>query len=97
MREPNALISTEALARELGDSNLRVFDCTTYLEPPPPGSDDPYIAVPGRSMVMPMKTVASPSSPYSSPAFGWPEPSRAQSRMPAAAAKTAQSTSPTGL
>jgi len=28
---------------------LRVFDCTTYLEPPPPGSDDPYIAVPGRS------------------------------------------------
>jgi len=49
MREPNALISTEALARELGSSNLRVFDCTTYLEPPPPGSDDPYIAVPGRS------------------------------------------------
>jgi thiosulfate/3-mercaptopyruvate sulfurtransferase len=48
MREPNALISTDALARELGDSNLRVFDCTTYLEPPPPGSDDPYIAVPGR-------------------------------------------------
>jgi thiosulfate/3-mercaptopyruvate sulfurtransferase len=48
MREPNALISTEALARELGGSNLRVFDCTTYLEPPPPGSDDPYIAVPGR-------------------------------------------------
>jgi thiosulfate/3-mercaptopyruvate sulfurtransferase len=49
MREPNALISTDALARELGASNLRVFDCTTYLEPPPPGSDDPYLAVPGRS------------------------------------------------
>ena len=49
MREPNALISTDALARELGGDNLRVFDCTTYLEPPPPGSDDPYIAVPGRS------------------------------------------------
>ncbi|MBV8118794.1 MAG: sulfurtransferase, partial [Alphaproteobacteria bacterium] len=48
MREPNALISTDSLARELGGSNLRVFDCTTYLEPPPPGSDDPYIAVPGR-------------------------------------------------
>ena len=48
MREPNALISTEALAHDLGDSNLRIFDCTTYLEPPPPGSDDPYIAVPGR-------------------------------------------------
>jgi thiosulfate/3-mercaptopyruvate sulfurtransferase len=48
MREPNALISTEALARDLGDSDLRIFDCTTYLEPPPPGSDDPYVAVPGR-------------------------------------------------
>jgi thiosulfate/3-mercaptopyruvate sulfurtransferase len=47
MREPNALISTDALARELSASDLRVFDCTTYLEPPPPGSDDPYIAVPG--------------------------------------------------
>ena len=49
MREPNVLISTEALARDLGDGNLRIFDCTTYLEPPPPGSDDPYVAVPGRS------------------------------------------------
>jgi thiosulfate/3-mercaptopyruvate sulfurtransferase len=49
MREPNALISTDALARELGASNLRVFDCTTYLEPAQPGSDDPYTAVPGRS------------------------------------------------
>jgi len=49
MREPNALISTDALARELGGNNLRVFDCTTYLEPPPLGADDPYIAVPGLS------------------------------------------------
>ena len=49
MREPKALISTDALARDLSEGNLRVFDCTTYLEPPPPGSDDPYIAVPGRS------------------------------------------------
>jgi thiosulfate/3-mercaptopyruvate sulfurtransferase len=49
MREPRALISTEALARELGAPDLRIFDCTTYLEPPPPGSDDPYIAVPGRA------------------------------------------------
>jgi thiosulfate/3-mercaptopyruvate sulfurtransferase len=48
MREPNALISTDALARGLSAGDLRVFDCTTYLEPPPPGSDDPYIAVPGR-------------------------------------------------
>ena len=49
MREPNALITTDALAREIGDPNLRVFDCTTYLEPPPPGSDDPYTAAPGRA------------------------------------------------
>ena len=49
MRDPNALISTDALARQLGDSKLRVFDCTTYLEPTPTGSDDPYLAVPGRS------------------------------------------------
>jgi thiosulfate/3-mercaptopyruvate sulfurtransferase len=48
MREPNALISTDALAHELGENNLRIFDCTTYLEPPPPGNDDPYVAVPGR-------------------------------------------------
>ena len=32
----------------LGEPDLRVFDCTTYLEPPPPGSEEPYIAVPGR-------------------------------------------------
>jgi hypothetical protein len=49
MREPNDLISTDALARDLSRGDLRVFDCTTYLEPPPPGSDEPYIAVPGRS------------------------------------------------
>jgi thiosulfate/3-mercaptopyruvate sulfurtransferase len=49
MREPNALIRTDALARDLSRGDLRVFDCTTYLEPPPPGSDDPYIAASGRS------------------------------------------------
>ena len=49
MREPNALISTDALSRDLSRDDLRLFDCTTYLEPPPLGSDDPYIAVPGRS------------------------------------------------
>ncbi|MEO8558597.1 MAG: sulfurtransferase [Rhodospirillales bacterium] len=48
MRDPQALISTEQLAAALGQPDLRVFDCTTYLEPPPPGSDVPYIAVPGR-------------------------------------------------
>ena len=48
MREPQALISTEQLASVLGQPNLRIYDCTTYLEPTPQGSDDPYIAVPGR-------------------------------------------------
>jgi hypothetical protein len=38
MRESYALISTEALSRELGRADLRIYDCTTYLEPAPPGS-----------------------------------------------------------
>jgi thiosulfate/3-mercaptopyruvate sulfurtransferase len=48
MREPQALITTEQLAANLGQPNVRIYDCTTYLEPTPPGSEDPYIAVPGR-------------------------------------------------
>jgi thiosulfate/3-mercaptopyruvate sulfurtransferase len=48
MRDPRALISTEQLVAVLGQPNLRIYDCTTYLEPPPPGSDEPYVAVPGR-------------------------------------------------
>lgn len=43
----NALITTEQLAAMLGDPNLRLYDCTTYNEPVPPGSDVPYRAVPG--------------------------------------------------
>ena len=31
----------------LGQPDLRIYDCTTYLEPTPAGSEDPYIAVPG--------------------------------------------------
>jgi thiosulfate/3-mercaptopyruvate sulfurtransferase len=49
MREPSAVISTDALARDLGRPGLRVYDCTTYLEPAPPGSDAPYVVVPGRN------------------------------------------------
>jgi thiosulfate/3-mercaptopyruvate sulfurtransferase len=41
-------MSTAELANRLGQPSLRIYDCTTYLEPPPPGSDDPYVAVPGR-------------------------------------------------
>src|SRR3954466_9961065 len=42
------LISTTELAGILDRPNLRLFDCTTYLEPAPEGSNVPYIAVPGR-------------------------------------------------
>lgn len=48
MRDPKALVSTDELAGMLGQPSLRLYDCTTYLETPPPGSDDPYVAVPGR-------------------------------------------------
>ena len=48
MRDPQALISTERLASLLSEPDLRIYDCTTYLEPTPAGSDDPYIAVSGR-------------------------------------------------
>ena len=44
----NDLISTAELAETLGHSDLRLFDCTTYLEPAPEGSSQPYLAVPGR-------------------------------------------------
>jgi thiosulfate/3-mercaptopyruvate sulfurtransferase len=47
MRDPKALISTTQLASALGRPDLRIYDCTTYLEPTPVGSEDPYIAVPG--------------------------------------------------
>ncbi|MGE0767680.1 MAG: sulfurtransferase [Hyphomicrobiaceae bacterium] len=47
MRDPNALISTEALAAVLGDPTVRVYDCTTYNNPPPPGVDEPYLPEPG--------------------------------------------------
>lgn len=49
MRDPNALIDTATLAAALGDPSLRVFDCTTRLDPTPAGSAEPYIAVPCRA------------------------------------------------
>lgn len=39
MRDPDALISTGDLGARLGQPELRIYDCTTYLEPPDPGSD----------------------------------------------------------
>lgn len=47
MRDPNALISTEALAQILGQPQVRVFDCTTYNNPAPAGIDEPYLPEPG--------------------------------------------------
>jgi thiosulfate/3-mercaptopyruvate sulfurtransferase len=44
----NGLITTAELAEILDRPSLRLFDCTTYLEPAPEGSGVPYIAVPGR-------------------------------------------------
>jgi thiosulfate/3-mercaptopyruvate sulfurtransferase len=43
----NGLISTAELAEILDRPTLRLFDCTTYLEPAPEGSSVPYLAVPG--------------------------------------------------
>ena len=48
MAERSGLIGTAELASLLGQPDLRLFDCTTYLEPAPAGSGIPYIAVPGR-------------------------------------------------
>jgi thiosulfate/3-mercaptopyruvate sulfurtransferase len=47
MRDPKALIGTEQLAAAIGQPDIRIYDCTTYLEPTPAGSEDPYLAVPG--------------------------------------------------
>jgi thiosulfate/3-mercaptopyruvate sulfurtransferase len=47
MHDPNAIISTEQLAARLSDPNVRIYDCTTYNNPPPPGVDLPYIPLPG--------------------------------------------------
>ena len=49
MRDPQALVGTQALALMLAKPEVRVYDCTTYLEPAEPGSDLPYKVVPGRA------------------------------------------------
>jgi thiosulfate/3-mercaptopyruvate sulfurtransferase len=48
MPATNELITTAELAGILHQPHLRLFDCTTYLEPAPEGSSVPYLAVPGR-------------------------------------------------
>ena len=44
----NGLISAAELAEILGQADLRLFDCTTYLEPAPADGSQPYLVVPGR-------------------------------------------------
>jgi thiosulfate/3-mercaptopyruvate sulfurtransferase len=48
MPERDGLMTTAELAAILDHPDLRLFDCTTYLEYQPEGSGIPYIAVPGR-------------------------------------------------
>jgi thiosulfate/3-mercaptopyruvate sulfurtransferase len=48
MPEHDEVISTAELAAILDQPDLRLFDCTTYLEPALEGSNQPYLAVPGR-------------------------------------------------
>ena len=48
MASHHGLITTAELAGVLGQPELRLFDCTTYLEYQPEGSDVPYIAVSGK-------------------------------------------------
>ena len=48
MAEHDGLMTTAELAGMLEHPDLRLFDCTTYLEYQPEGSGVPYIAVPGR-------------------------------------------------
>src|SRR5882724_9756165 len=48
MATQNQLITTAELADILSRPELRLFDCTTYLEPAPAGSGIPYVVVSGR-------------------------------------------------
>ena len=48
MPERSGLITSAELADLLGRPDLRLFDCTTYLEYQPEGSGIPYIPVPGK-------------------------------------------------
>ena len=39
---PDAIVDADWLAANLDDPNLRVYDCTTYLDPPAPGVTAAY-------------------------------------------------------
>ena len=48
-QHPEALVSTGWLADHLEDPELRIFECTMYLDYLPPGGDTPYRVVSGRA------------------------------------------------
>jgi thiosulfate/3-mercaptopyruvate sulfurtransferase len=48
MNRPTSLVTTEQLFTMIGHRDLRLYDCTTYIEPAPRGSDLPYLVVSGR-------------------------------------------------
>jgi thiosulfate/3-mercaptopyruvate sulfurtransferase len=48
-RHPEALVSTAWLAAHLGDPDLRIFECTTWLRPAEPGDGAPYRPEAGRA------------------------------------------------
>ena len=48
MRERSGLITSAELVDIIDQPDLRLFDCTTYLEPAAEGSKVPYTVVPGR-------------------------------------------------
>jgi thiosulfate/3-mercaptopyruvate sulfurtransferase len=48
-RHPEVLVSTAWLAAHLGDPDLRIFECTTYLRPAEPDEDVPYHPEAGRA------------------------------------------------
>ena len=47
--DPGCLVSTAWLAAHLGDPDLRIFECTTYLRPAEPGAPVPYHPEAGRA------------------------------------------------
>jgi thiosulfate/3-mercaptopyruvate sulfurtransferase len=42
LQRPDAIVSAEWLSQHLNDKTLRIFDCTTYLDPPSADSPAPY-------------------------------------------------------
>ena len=48
-QHPDSIVSSAWLAEHLHDPELRVFECTTYLDHLPLGGDAPYRVVSGRA------------------------------------------------